>query len=528
MQRRNKMFAAVAVVSAASMTLAGCGGEGAATDDNGKPIVTVMSQINANTKVKPQDQQWFKDIEAACDCTLKWDTVSVGAWTNQKSAVLASGEVADINIALYNQSELAGSPYFEDLSDDMDSLPSVKKFFEARDYARKSATVPDTGKIYQIPNDVVSQGESNGTGQTFLINKTWLDKLGLEIPTTWDELYTVLKAFKTQDPNGNGEADEIPWNIRAMETGGFGWYSPFQLLNSTGISTAMTMASGPEGIYVQDGKVKNFLQTENFRDVVEFLHKLTEEDLIPKAGWTKDNSKWNSELKSDGKTAISGMAVTWNTDSFGDLADQYVSFPVPGQNKPEDATAEQAQLASYDGIAVKADAPNKETIFKVVEKMMDTDISIGQFFGSVGKYVEKLGDLHYRINLEEANDETGTNKAGLGNRGYSYFPEGIKIENNTGLDKFDQETRIYAQQAPGIDSDDYMPGYVTPNDEDSVTIANNRTQILNYVVTQVSQWVSDGGLTDQTWDEFQEKIKSLGVDQNVELWQKWYDEYAKI
>ena len=42
------------------------------------------------------------------------------------------------------------------------------------------------------------------------INKEWLDKLGLAVPTTTDELYNVLKAFKTQDPNGNGKADEIP------------------------------------------------------------------------------------------------------------------------------------------------------------------------------------------------------------------------------------------------------------------------------------------------------------------------------
>ena len=42
------------------------------------------------------------------------------------------------------------------------------------------------------------------------INNNWLTKLGLPIPKTVDELQTTLKAFKTQDPNGNGQADEIP------------------------------------------------------------------------------------------------------------------------------------------------------------------------------------------------------------------------------------------------------------------------------------------------------------------------------
>ena len=41
------------------------------------------------------------------------------------------------------------------------------------------------------------------------INQTWLDKLGLEMPRTFEQLVEVLRAFKTQDPNGNGKADEL-------------------------------------------------------------------------------------------------------------------------------------------------------------------------------------------------------------------------------------------------------------------------------------------------------------------------------
>jgi len=40
--------------------------------------------------------------------------------------------------------------------------------------------------------------------------KPWVDKLGLEWPETTEDFYNVLKAFKEQDPNGNGKADEVP------------------------------------------------------------------------------------------------------------------------------------------------------------------------------------------------------------------------------------------------------------------------------------------------------------------------------
>ena len=39
------------------------------------------------------------------------------------------------------------------------------------------------------------------------IRKDWLDKLGLEQPKTIDDFYNVLKAFKEQDPDGNGAND---------------------------------------------------------------------------------------------------------------------------------------------------------------------------------------------------------------------------------------------------------------------------------------------------------------------------------
>ena len=41
----------------------------------------------------------------------------------------------------------------------------------------------------------------------FVIRKDWLDKLGLQAPTTPEELLVVAKAFTEQDPDGNGKND---------------------------------------------------------------------------------------------------------------------------------------------------------------------------------------------------------------------------------------------------------------------------------------------------------------------------------
>lgn len=41
--------------------------------------------------------------------------------------------------------------------------------------------------------------------------------MGLEVPETLDDFYDVCMAFKTQDPNGNGIADEIPFNFANLD-----------------------------------------------------------------------------------------------------------------------------------------------------------------------------------------------------------------------------------------------------------------------------------------------------------------------
>ena len=49
-----------------------------------------------------------------------------------------------------------------------------------------------------------------------MINKTWLDELGLEVPTTLDELHDALVAFKESDMAtmyGNDPGSTIPMSF---------------------------------------------------------------------------------------------------------------------------------------------------------------------------------------------------------------------------------------------------------------------------------------------------------------------------
>src|SRR5699024_8557467 len=86
--------------------------------------------------------------------------------------------------------------------------PNIKKLLEENPEIEKSITTTD-GYIYALPQ--ISEGHRSIWQSPIWYNGNWLDELGVdELPETTDEFYELLKRFRDEDPNGNGEKDEIP------------------------------------------------------------------------------------------------------------------------------------------------------------------------------------------------------------------------------------------------------------------------------------------------------------------------------
>ncbi|WP_033492865.1 extracellular solute-binding protein [Bifidobacterium biavatii] len=522
---RKRIIAGAAMACAAATMLAGCGSDTAGGD---KPQIEILVVTQANT-IAPAKMEWTKKLTAACDCTIKWSQVMTTAWSNQKSPMLASGSVPDISIAAFDPSDADKVPVFEDLNQHMDQLPNVAKFFKEQPNAKKLAQTP-SGSVYVLPS---SRGQQfYGSGQHMLINKTWLDKLGLQIPKTWDELENVLEAFKTQDPNGNGKADEIPMNIKKFDTTGFGpdWYNTFLLLNSLGIVTHFNSGPSQQGIYVKDGKVGNFMATDEFKTVVKYLHELMSKGLIPSDALTKDASKYNAELSSDGKTALTGVAFAYAATDFGDLSDEYVAMPAPAGPgmSADDVTWDgsvETTMFQNNKLAVRAGDEHMDAVLKIVNELYDPDVSVQQFYGSSPEYVTKKDDKTYEL-TQKVYDST--ERVGLGGESAAgWIPNDVTVNNIDYLTSFRAADDVYAEQYKHFDlTKDTMPDYVRPSDTDSTTISNNDTQMFDYAMPVISRWIVSGGV-DNEFDDFVSKLKTLGMDDTVALWQKWYDKYTK-
>lgn len=228
----------------------------------------------ASTMETYADVEFFKELEELTNVHIEWNH---NASDEGFALMIQSGEYPDlINWPLNNVPGGVGTLLEDDVIIDLTNLipvhaPNYYAWLQANPEEDK-ASLLDDGTRYQFTSftgdwETLDMVYYNISGPQ--IRQDWLDKLGLKMPTTTDELYDVLVAFKNNDMNGNGDAnDEIPYVI----TGG------------GGLSESMYSLAGSFGtrqnFHTQDGKVVYGPMTDNYKEFLLYMNKLYTEGLI--------------------------------------------------------------------------------------------------------------------------------------------------------------------------------------------------------------------------------------------------------
>ena len=162
----------------------------------------------------------------------------------------------------------------------------------------------DNGEYY-FPN--YGRKTVGDCGQILWINSEWLKNLGLSTPTTTNELYNTLKAFKEKDPNGNGKKDEIPL-IGSTNTYAT---NPCELI----LNCFVYNDPYHNRLYInQNGEEVYNTGTDAFKHGVSYLHKLYDEGLLDKRTFTYSKRAFTEML--NGGADIVGA---FTTDSISDV-----------------------------------------------------------------------------------------------------------------------------------------------------------------------------------------------------------------
>ena len=149
------------------------------------------------------------------------------------------------------------------------------------------------------------------------INTTWLEALDLEMPTTSEELYDVLVAFRDGDPNGNGIQDEIP-----MMGCDKGWHgSVINYLQD------MFIYYAHDGSYrlplsETNGEIDVAYDKDEYRQALIYMNKLVSEGLLSTLSFTQDKSQLDTYMLTEpSQVGIYVMGVINNLMKINDKYD---------------------------------------------------------------------------------------------------------------------------------------------------------------------------------------------------------------
>lgn len=214
--------AAAFLLAVLMLTAAGCSGGGetasttggdglqASTDGTEKKTFRIAVSLHPLTKDEDfNNKEIYKLAEEATNVHIEWMPIAAADATDKVNIMLTS-DLPDAFLGLISSDQIASNmDSFADLAKDdllKNNAPHVVEDYESSlSNGLDIVTWPD-GSIRSLMTGPQNSYENDAEGIMFM-NKAWLDKVGKDVPTTIDEFYDVLKAFKEQDPNGNGQAD---------------------------------------------------------------------------------------------------------------------------------------------------------------------------------------------------------------------------------------------------------------------------------------------------------------------------------
>lgn len=524
----SKTTSATGTASGETAAESGAAGDTAAAqadgnfNETGYPIVKepitlkVMIAIRDSDSLTDFDEMpGVKRLEEETGIHAEWEVIKGSDWKTKLNLAFASGEYPDVILATNGEGQLDDEEYgvtqgivipLDDLIDQY--MPNFVERRDAEDNDPTTSLVASDGKIYSVGYLV---GQNINTNQHYFINQEWLDALNLETPANVEELTEVLRAFKTGDPNGNGEADEIPLEM-GLDIG------------FNGIRYMLPLFGLPcdpdKWIYIDDDKKVQFIATQDgFRDCMEWLHMLYEEGLVDPEIVSQDFNTVETKLKEGNvgfftawrlvamayDEGVASNSVLWMPDSSASLY-RYLELCRPGA-------------------FVTSSNQNVPATMRWLDALLETDMMFSLYYGEQDAG-EGLGWIY-----DENNKITVTNDGSAEVKNYIdcntlFFAPGKYLSETFNMPEQRTEKTEYCEtyDAAGIIqkySNDYLD--MAPLTSEQLQDSSlKETDINNAVVENIAAFVT-AGVTDDSWNSFVSMFDGMGIADYVQMYQDAVD-----
>jgi putative aldouronate transport system substrate-binding protein len=484
------------------------------------------------------NNEFTKWYEERTNVHIEWVVVEDDAAVTQLNLQLASGDYPDIIMGFnWSPFELTntvvasygGQGIFVPIQDYLaDNAPNLNEYVIPKYPIAQQITQMEGGNVYAMPyiNDCY---HCQYNTQKIWINGGWLETLGLEMPTTTDEFVEVMRSFKDGDPNGNGQADEVPVTAEP------GWPLDRFLINP------FVLSPGTPYLYRnEDGNVTASYLQDGWLDALVFQRGLFDQGLLPAETFTQDNDQirrlGDNNRIGVAPGVVAGVFVQQTSGTEG-LWSDYRMLP-----SLEGPSGLRQSYKDYD----EAHIPN---VFVVTNKCDDPALAVAWADGlyeweATIRSIIGVPDVQWRF-AEEGEigvdggparwaaipgdpDFTGDNTWSWDQLSPSFRDAEDRLSQAVvGDPAFDTESILYNGCREALEPyaipperDLLRPVFTT---EEAARVSELGKTLNDFVQQNMAQAVTGQVDPEGEWQSFQDQLKTMGVEEYIQIYQDAYD-----
>ena len=461
-----------------------------------------------------------KELEKRTNVSLEYIHPVEGQAKEQFNLMIASGDIPDFIVGTFGDYQGGRIKAFED-GIVIDLKEAIAKY------------APDLAKIYKAYPDLLMDVETEDGKQLFFpflkgderiytyfggfMRKDWLAELGLKVPETIDELYTVLKDFKEK------KGADAPF------TGNVGNIKGIYFTGAWGID---------QNHFIENGKVVYGAIDPRFKEYAKTMAKWYKDGILDPELAT-NNSK-NIDAKITGSKA--GATVGNSGSGLGKY------LPLMKDKDPKFDLVGMPYLVLKKGDAntfMPKDGPFNSQgswhITSACKNVKEAATFLNYGYTKDGMMLYNFGIEGVSYKMENGypkytdlvmNNPNGQPVATMGNVYTRAFNNGPFVQD---VRYFDQYMSLPQQQesittwtkfaSQVTKANKTYRGTLTPDENSQITTKQNEVNI--YKDEMFLKWLMGKEDVDATWDKYVEQVKKLGIEEINKVRQGAYDRFVK-
>ncbi|MDF2647315.1 MAG: extracellular solute-binding protein [Paenibacillus sp.] len=466
-----------------------------------KKIEKIYSYANggqvSQTKIsKPEDLELVK--QAIID-KIGIEVVPIippkGTEGEKLNILLASNEPLDVFLA-GKVPDFQSKGALMPLNDLLDKYGTNIKQLWPKDWADSwDAVSTSDKKIWAIPRLPAI------AGNTVYLRTDWLSKVGLQMPTTIDELENVLKTFKEKDPSGSGQTIPLLTTLSG--------------LNSS--LAAGFMGTGYGNWIDTDSKVKPAVMHPGYKEFITKMADWYQKGYIYKEAFSAKNERIVELIKQNRAAAYAG----WYSTIAGNESALQQNDPKAKYEVAVDLKGSKGYVTSMGGIdvsgwAISKNSKNPEAVMKYINWLhSDIENYFLAFYGIKDKhwkYVDEKNHVLETLNTDYAGEMV------LG----STFAYTVQFETKDPVNapQFDYMRKYITNTNRAV-----MPGDAKESYKYDNVVINQQVPALSDLNRMMEEEVTKfimGARPISEYDKFLQELNKAGMDKWIEAYTAQY------